>query len=182
MASLLKWYRHYSHTYPIRTNLVQTGFLFGLGDVTAQSVVESREPHEIDWLRTLRFVSIGCAVGPSLSMWYKTLDKFGTENKVPILVKKVMVDQLIASPIVNGSVMIMSRVFSGDEWPQIKKKLDDNYVTVMLNSYLIWPAVQTFNFTVVPQQYRVLTVQIVSLAWNTYLSFMSVGGGTSKQS
>lgn len=42
----------------------------------------------------------------------------------------------------------------------------------------LWPAVQAGNFTVVPQQYRVLTVQIVSLAWNTYVSFMSVGGGS----
>lgn len=46
----------------------------------------------------------------------------------------------------------------------------------------LWPAVQAVNFTVVPQQFRVLTVQIISLAWNTYLSFMTVGGGTSKQS
>lgn len=37
------------------------------------------------------------------------------------------------------------------------------------------------NFIVVPQQYRVLLVQIVSLGWNTYLSFMSVGGGTLKE-
>lgn len=111
--------------------------MFGLGDLTAQSVVEKRKPNDIDWLRTLRYASIGCAVGPSLSMWYKTLDRFGTKNTVPIVAKKILVDQLIASPIVNGSVMIMSRVFSGDEWPQIQKKLEDNYVTVMLNSYFV---------------------------------------------
>lgn len=111
--------------------------MFGFGDLTAQSVVEKRKPDDIDWLRTLRYASIGCAVGPSLSMWYKTLDRFGTKNTVPIVAKKILVDQLIASPIVNGSVMIMSRVFSGDEWPQIQKKLEDNYVTVMLTSYLV---------------------------------------------
>jgi len=108
-----------------------------LGDLTAQSVVEKRKAKDINWLRTVRYASIGCAVGPSLSMWYRTLDRFGTKNTVPIITKKLLVDQLIASPIVNGSVMIMSRVFSGDEWPQIQKKLEDNYVTVMLNSYLV---------------------------------------------
>lgn len=100
-------------------------------------MVEKRKPDEIDILRTVRYASIGCAVGPSLSMWYRTLDKFGTKNTVPIVAKKILVDQLIASPIVNGAVMIMSRVFSGDEWPQIQTKLEDNYVTVMLNSYLV---------------------------------------------
>jgi len=167
MAALVKWYRHSSQHYPIRTNLVQTGeystfmfsllcnieistltrgrvngccvsgFMFGLGDMIAQSAVEKREVGEIDWLRTVRYASIGCAVGPTLSMWYRTLDRFGTKNTVPVLAKKLLVDQLIASPIINGSVMTMSRVFSGDEWPQIRKKLEDNYVTVMLNSYLV---------------------------------------------
>lgn len=108
-----------------------------MGDVIAQSAVEKRKPKEIDWLRTVRYASIGCAVGPSLSMWYRTLNRFGTQNTVPIVAKKILVDQLIASPIVNGAVMIMSRVFSGDEWPKIQKKLEDNYVTVMLNSYLV---------------------------------------------
>lgn len=120
--------------------------MFGLGDLTAQSIVEERKPNNIDWLRTLRYASIGCAVGPSLSMWYKTLDRFGTKNTVPIIAKKLSVDQLIASPIVNGSIMIMSRVFSGDEWPQIQKKLEDNYVTVMLNSYLVKYFQHYYNF------------------------------------
>ncbi|XP_050530260.1 protein Mpv17 [Daktulosphaira vitifoliae] len=177
MASFFKFYRHYSQNYPIRTNLVQTGILFGLGDVTAQSIVEKRKINEIDWLRTVRYASIGCAVGPSLSMWYRSLDRFGTKTTIPIIAKKILTDQLIASPLVNGSIMIMSRVFSGDEWPQIQQKLEDNYVTVILNSYMLWPAVQAVNFSIVPQQYRVLTVQIVSLAWNTYLSYMSVGSG-----
>lgn len=111
--------------------------MFGCGDLISQSVVEKRKPKEINWLRTVRYASIGCAVGPSLSMWYRTLDRFGTTNTVPIIAKKLLIDQLVASPIVNGSVMIMSRVFSGDEWPDIQKKLEDNYITVMLNSYLV---------------------------------------------
>lgn len=113
------------------------GFLFGLGDLIAQSAVEKRKPDEIDWLRMVRFASIGCAVGPTLSMWYKTLDRLGTKNTIPIITKKISVDQLIASPIINGGVLIMSRVFSGDKWPQIKNKLEDDFVKVMLTSYLV---------------------------------------------
>jgi len=107
----------------------------------AQSAVEKRKPDEIDWLRTVRYASIGCAVGPTLTMWYKSLDRFGTKNTIPIIAKKIIVDQTIASPIINGAVMIMSRVFSGDEWPKIQTKLEDNYVKVMLTSYLV----NTFN-------------------------------------
>jgi len=113
------------------------GLLFGLGDLIAQSAVEKRKPDEIDWLRMVRFASIGCAVGPTLSMWYKTLDRFGTKNTIPIITKKISVDQFIASPIINGAVLIMSRVFNGDKWPQIQNKLENDFVKVMLNSYLV---------------------------------------------
>lgn len=85
----------------------------------------------------MRYTSIGCAVGPSLCLWYKILDKIGSKNTVPIVAKKLLADQLIASPVVTGSIMIMSRVFNGDEWPQIQNKLEDNYVTVMLTSYSV---------------------------------------------
>jgi len=70
-------------------------------------------------------------------MWYKVLDKFGTGVSLQTVVKKIVADQLIASPIACGSIMTMSRVFSGDEWPQIQKQLQNNYVTVMLNSYMV---------------------------------------------
>jgi len=111
--------------------------MFGLGDLIAQSTVENRNPEDIDWLRTVRYASIGCALGPSLTMWYRTLDRLGTKITVPIVTKKILVDQLAASPIITGSIMTMSRVFSGDEWPQIQKKLEDNYVKVMLTSYTV---------------------------------------------
>lgn len=174
MSSILKLYRHYNHAYPVRVNLVQTGVLFGLGDVTAQRAVERREFDEIDWLRTVRYASIGCAVGPSLTLWYRTLDRLGTANTVPVVAKKILVDQLVASPVITAAVLTMSWVYSGDEWPAVRRKLRDNYATVVLTSYAVWPAVQTINFTVVPPQLRVLFVQMVSLAWNTYLSFMTV--------
>lgn len=120
------------------------GFLFGVGDLIAQSVVEKRKSNDIDWLRTVRYVSIGCAVGPTLTMWYQVLDKFGTCVTVPTVTKKILADQLIASPIVSGSIMIMSRVFSGDEWSQIQKQFETNYATVMLNSYVVRISLNSF--------------------------------------
>ena len=111
--------------------------MFGLGDLISQSAVEKHKPDKIDWLRTVRYTSIGCGLGPLLTMWYKTLDRLGTQITIPIITKKLLVDQLIASPILTGSIMILSRVFSGDEWPQIQKRLEDNYVKVMLTSYSV---------------------------------------------
>jgi len=128
----------------------------------AQSAVEKRKPDEIDWLRTVRYTSIGCAVGPTLTMWYKTLDRLGTKNTIPIVAKKILVDQMIASPIINGAVMIMSRVFSGDKWPQIQNKLEDNYVKVMLTSYLVNTINRIFIFILSNMNYNFFFIDLAS--------------------
>ncbi|KAA8576400.1 hypothetical protein EYC84_006530 [Monilinia fructicola] len=38
---------------------------------------------------------------------------------------------------------------------------------------MIWPAVQAVNFKLVPLEHRVLVVNIVSLGWNCYLSYLN---------
>lgn len=140
--------------------------------MTAQILVEKRRTTEIDWLRTVRYASIGCAVGPTLSMWYRTLDRFGTANTIPIVAKKILVDQLVASPLINGSVLIMSRVFSGDKWPAIQQKLEDNYVTVMLTSYLVklnilfFLFLQLFNNLLILNRFGQLYKRLTSLLFH----------------
>lgn len=146
------------------------GLLFGFGDFMAQSAIEKRKSDEIDWLRTVRYASIGCAVGPTLSMWYKTLDRLGTKNSISLVTKKILVDQLFASPIINGAVMIMSRVFSGDKWPQIQNKLEDNYMKVMLTSYLVIIS-NTFFFFLNNTLYVILQIFFLDLASYTSIQF-----------
>lgn len=54
-----------------------------------------------------------------------------------------------------------------------KKKLEANYSTALQKNYMIWPAVQAVNFKLVPLEHRVLVVNIVSLGWNCYLSYLN---------
>jgi len=42
---------------------------------------------------------------------------------------------------------------------------------------MIWPVVQFVNFKYVPLELRVLVVNVVSLGWNCYLSYLNGGGG-----
>jgi hypothetical protein len=42
----------------------------------------------------------------------------------------------------------------------------------MLANWKLWPAFQVFNLNFVPVHYQVVTVNIVSIFWNTYLSIV----------
>jgi len=61
-----------------------------------------------------------------------------------------------------------------------KAKLESTYGTAITKNWMLWPWVQIVNFWAVPLQYRVLVVNVVSLGWNCYLSFLN--GQSSQQS
>lgn len=54
-----------------------------------------------------------------------------------------------------------------------KKRLEQKYVPGLKANWMLWPAVQAFNFTVVPLHHRVLVVNVVSLGWNCFLSYLN---------
>ena len=58
-----------------------------------------------------------------------------------------------------------------------RDKLKSTYSTALAKNWMVWPLVQTINFKYVPLDHRVLVVNIVSLGWNCYLSYVNSKGG-----
>lgn len=58
-----------------------------------------------------------------------------------------------------------------------KDRLQSKYIEALKKNWIVWPPVQAVNFTFVPLEHRVLVVNIVSLGWNCYLSYVNSQGG-----
>ena len=58
-----------------------------------------------------------------------------------------------------------------------QERLKSKYVEALKKNWVVWPPVQAVNFTFVPLEHRVLVVNIVSLGWNCYLSYVNSQGG-----
>lgn len=54
-----------------------------------------------------------------------------------------------------------------------KEKLEKSYWSGLKANWALWPAVQAVNFKLVPLEHRVLVVNIVSLGWNCFLSWLN---------
>ncbi|XP_048236703.1 protein sym-1-like [Haliotis rufescens] len=63
--------------------------------------------------------------------------------------------------------------FRGDSFHDIKQKVKQDYLTILMTNYKVWPAAQLINFYLIPLQHRVLFVNFVALGWNTYMAWMS---------
>jgi Mpv17 / PMP22 family len=54
-----------------------------------------------------------------------------------------------------------------------RQRVKEAWKPSIITSLCIWPWVQFLNFSVIPLNYRVIVINGVALAWNTYLAYMA---------
>lgn len=117
--------------------------------------------------------------GPTATTWFGLLQRHvrlpGRPNAE--IVARVACDQGMFAPVMIGVFLSSMALLEGSSPAD---KLASSYVPALSANYLIWPAVQLLNFKFVPLHHRVLTVNLVSIGWNSYLSFLNSKGGSDK--
>lgn len=165
---------------PIATNILTTGFLFGSGDYLAQTAFEKLPNY--DFPRTARAVIYGGLIfAPIGDKWYKFLNKlqpFGTKslNSARLnTVARVAVDQLGFAPVLAVPMYFSVMTFlemSSTPVADIRHKLSENWWSTLKVNWLVWPAFQAVNFYLVPVHLRLLSVNVISIVWNCYMSLV----------
>lgn len=125
------------------------------------------------------------AQGPTVLVWYRLLAARTTGPLWLRPLKMVLVDQAFFSPMFLTTMLCLLRTMEGcpprETFNSWKRDFLPIFTTGLKVSSVqasehaahyaqLWPAVQLVNFYLVPLNYRLLTVQCVSLFWNTYLS------------
>ncbi|CAJ2500058.1 Uu.00g029110.m01.CDS01 [Anthostomella pinea] len=169
---MLRWYSRKLASRPLLTQAVTTAVLFGVGDVTAQQIVEKKGLDKHEFSRTGRMFLYGGAVfGPAATKWYGILQKrIVLRNKNAEMMARVAADQLLFAPVFIGVFLSSMAVMEGSS---PKDKLRKSYAPALQTNYLVWPFVQMVNFKFVPLDHRVLVVNLVSIGWNCYLSMVN---------
>lgn len=112
--------------------------------------------------------------GPAATTWFKFLqNKIVLQNKNLEIVARVAADQTIFAST-NLFVFLSSMAIMEGKSP--KEKLDSTYKTALQKNWMVWPFIQLVNFKLVPLHHRVLVVNVISLGWNCYLSFLNSQG------
>lgn len=113
--------------------------------------------------------------GPAATKWYEFLVRHvNLKNTNATILARVGCDQAVFAPI-NMGVFLSSMAYLEGRSPT--QRLKDAYIPGYQKNLMIWPWVQFTNFKYVPMEHRVLVVNIVSLGWNCYLSYLNSGGG-----
>lgn len=141
----------------------------------------------VEWLSTVEvnpFILSQClglanmvvpaVFGPAATLWYRFLQaKIKFKNTNATIAARVLADQTIFAST-NLLVFLSSMAYLEGSSP--KAKLQSTYGEALKKNWMVWPAVQSINFKLVPLEHRVLVVNIVSLGWNCYLSYVNSRG------
>uniref|UniRef100_A0A670K2F7 MPV17 mitochondrial inner membrane protein like 2 n=1 Tax=Podarcis muralis TaxID=64176 RepID=A0A670K2F7_PODMU len=104
--------------------------------------------------------AIGCSMGP-LYLWLNCT-----------LPTKVFIDQIMASPALGVWYFLGMGSLAGQRLDQSWQELEDNFWEFYKMDWYVWPPVQLINFLLLPAAYWVLYMNVITLDWNTYLSYL----------
>jgi protein Mpv17 len=109
--------------------------------------------------------------GPAATKWYQFLEKrINLRTNFQTTAARVLADQTVFATT-NMAIFLSSMAVMEGSSPQ--EKLKKNYLSGLKANWVVWPPVQAMNFSIVPLEHRVLVVNIVSLGWNCFLSYLN---------
>ena len=160
---------------PIRTQMTTSLLLWGVGDLTAQKIVEQRK--QIDGRRLGLTGAFGAAfMGPIGHYWYIGLDWFCAQmfssGSKKFLAAKILLDSVVLTPIyVLAFYAWGAVVMDGTGWKGFKDKTMSDFLPTFAAEMGFWPLFQCFNFTRIPLEHQLLAVNLAMIFDASFLSW-----------
>lgn len=124
--------------------------------------------------RTVRALLIGSIAAIPGYHWFLYLARnFNYPSKAGSILLKVLINQMVFTPIFNSYFFGMQSALSGASLTEIVERIKNTVPTSWKNSWKLWPAVTAFSFAFVRVELRGLFAGVIAIGWQTYLSILN---------
>ncbi|KAL4233989.1 hypothetical protein ACF0H5_005644 [Mactra antiquata] len=166
----------FSRKYLLYTNTGISVFMSCAGDGLQQRYqISHKEITGWDRRRSRDVGVTGLVIGPFCHFWYIFLDWWLPGKTFRVVTKKLLVDQLLCSPITIFSFLSLTSYLEGKRGKELKNELVTKGKTLYAAEWIIWPPAQIVNFCLLPTKYRVLFDNSVSFGFDWYFSYVKYG-------
>ncbi|BDA41984.1 probable protein SYM1 [Coccomyxa sp. Obi] len=127
-------------------------------------------------MRTARFAAIGFFLhAPIADAWFTFLEQAvypETPASMQAVLAKMALDQCIMAPLFLLLFFFATKTLEGQPH-KLLETIREKYLKTVLIGYIIWPLAHIINFKFVPNNLRILYVNIVQVGWNVILCRLS---------
>lgn len=175
-SHFFKSYKHaatvaFSRKYLFYTNVTISTCISLCGDLIEQSYeYHMHEIDKYDFERTGHMAFSGAIAGLIGHHWYIFLDKIIVGRTFDMVLKKLMLDQFICSPIMIMSFFASVAIFEDNPLESFNEEVKDKFWTLYKAEWVVWPPAQIINFYFLPTKYRILYDNTISLCYDVYTS------------
>jgi protein Mpv17 len=165
----------------IITNLLISSTFSGLGDIIEQmfEMISDKEEdccggenNEWNKKRTLKLATTGITVGLVCHVWYINLDKHFYASNFKTIVQKILLSQLIFSPISIVVFFVTLGILNSSPNSVVVKNIKEKGKQIYIAEWAVWPLAFLINFYLVPLKYRILYDSVISLGFDVFNSYI----------
>ena len=98
------------------------------------------------------------------------LDRRLPGRSLVVVLKKLLVDQLLFSPVCLTVFFLSLGLFQGGDWTSFVSDVRHKGWQLYAAEWLVWPPAQLVNFYLLPTKFRVLYDNSISLMFDIYTS------------
>lgn len=155
------------------TNVTLSTCLSSLGDILEQKYeILTKEQNEWDRKRTLHMGIAGTTVGIFSHYWYIFLERKLPQKSLPSVAKKIFLDQLIGTPLNIMTLLVTLHILHRKNYEEFKSDVRNRVWRLYFGELLVWTPAQFVNFYFLPLRYRVLYDNLLSLAYDVFVSYV----------
>lgn len=160
---------------PLAVNAIMGFIVGGLGDLACQKYIYKRsESQEYNLQQAFEMgITRMVVITPFLHVYYPWLVRICPGKAPQHVIGRVILDQLIGSPLVICSVMTTTCLFRGKEYHQIYDQIRENAFNAWTAGLQYWPFIHSLNFGFVPVIHQPLVAGFGSVYWYAMLSYYS---------
>jgi protein Mpv17 len=170
MALIWKAYGSALSAYPLPTQMFTSAVIWGLGDLTAQSLerrgtahVPGTVPRELEWQRAAIQASYAAGVWTPIAVsWYGTLDLMALRVAAPgtaaFVAFKLGLEVAVLHPIALAVFFGCMGAARGDNFEVVRSKFEREFFHTLAFEMGLWTPLDIALFSVVPVRHQLMVV------------------------
>jgi len=168
IINALSFYFGQLYEHPIRTKAISCCLVALAGNYASQTIAGAKV---LNLQSLAAYGAFGLLFGGSLPHYFYTfLDRAVPDEASFAIVKRLILERLIYSPLYQAFSLYMLARLEGKSHETAVQQLKGLYWTVLTSSWKYLTVLQLLNFSVVPPMLRVLVVNLIGFFWIIYIA------------